>query len=243
MQKLLSAMRKAVSDYDMIQDNDRIAVGLSGGKDSVALLALLAAYRKFSPQAFDLHAVHIDAGFGTSARQLDTMRAYCDSIEVPFTVEKTEIAQIIEIRGEKSPCSLCAKMRRGALNTTAIRLGCNKLALGHHADDVAETFLLSMIYEGRLHTFSAVTYMSRMQMTMIRPLLYIEEKYLSGLARRYDLPVIDNPCPHDKHTQREAVKQLLRDIDERFDHAKAHILTALFHPERNDLLDPPISRK
>lgn len=241
MQKLLSAMRRAISDYHMIESGDRIAVGLSGGKDSVALLALLAAFRKFSPDPFELTAIHIDSGFGTPPEQFDVMQRYCESLGVEWVLEHTEIAQILDIRQEKSPCSLCAKMRRGALNTVAISHGCNKLALGHHADDIAETFLLSMIYEGRLNTFSPVTYMSKSNMTLIRPLMYIEEKYLSGLARRYELPVIENACPRDKHTQREKVKQFLQSMDEQFEGAKQHMLTALFHSERNHLI-PPVNK-
>lgn len=235
MRKLLSLTRKAITDYDMIRDGDKIAVGLSGGKDSIALLAVLAEYRKFSPQKFDLIAVNVDLGWGVDPDQVRSVQSYCDAIDVPFVVEKTEIAQIIEIREEKSPCSLCSKMRRGALNGVANRCGCNKLALGHHADDLAETLLLSLIYEGRFSTFMPISLMERSGITLIRPFLYVEEKYLSGFARRYALPIIDNPCPKDKHTKRQDVKELLSALDARFPDAKSHILTAIYHPERNNL--------
>lgn len=219
----------------MIEEGDRIAVGLSGGKDSMALLAILAAYRKFSPQRFDLVAVHIDLGWGCAPAEVRAVADYCASLNVPFLVEKTDIAQVIELRAEKSPCSLCSKMRRGALNSVAIAHGCNKLALGHHADDIAETMLLSLIYEGRFSTFMPKSFMDRSRITLIRPFIYVEEKYLSGLVRRYDLPIIFNPCPQDKHTKRQEIKDLLAELDERFPDSKSRVLTALFHPERNNL--------
>ena len=153
MQKLLSLTRKAIADYNMIQDGDKIAVGLSGGKDSMALLAILAAYKKFAPEKFDLVAINIDLGLDVNKDEVQATREYCQSVGVEFVVENTQIYDIILERGEKSPCSLCSKMRRGALNSIAKEYGCNKLALGHHADDVLETFLLSLIYEGRISTW------------------------------------------------------------------------------------------
>ena len=160
----------------MIQDGDKIAVGLSGGKDSVALLALLAAYKKFAPEKFELLAINIDLGFSdTNPKEVEATKNYCQSIGVELIIEHTQIYDIILERGEKSPCSLCSKMRRGALNSIAKEHGCNKLALGHHADDVLETFLLSLIYEGRISTFMPVSHMDRSNITLIRPLVYIEE--------------------------------------------------------------------
>ncbi len=239
MQKLLSLTRKAINDYKMIQDGDRIAVGVSGGKDSMALLAVLAAYKKFAPEKFDLVAINIDLGFSeTDADEVQRLRDYCENAGVPLVIERTQIAQIIfEERKEKSPCSLCSKMRRGALNGAAIANGCNKLALAHHADDILDTFFLSFLHEGRLSTFMPVSFMDRTGITLIRPFIYVEEKYLAGLCRRYDLPIVHNPCPEDKHTRREDMKNLVEDLDKRFDGSKKLMLSALFNPSRNNLWD------
>lgn len=236
MQKLLSLTRKAIADYSMIQDGDKIAVGLSGGKDSMALLAILSAYKKFAPEKFDLIAINIDLGLNADKDEIQATREYCNSAGVEFVIENTQIYDIILERGEKSPCSLCSKMRRGALNSIAKQYGCNKLALGHHADDVLETFMLSLIYEGRISTFMPVSHMDRSNITLIRPFIYIEEKYLSGLARRYNLPIIHNPCPQDKNTKREDIKKLVESLDEKYS-CKQLMLSALFHPERNNLWD------
>lgn len=239
MQKLLSLARKAISDYKMIEDGDKIAVGLSGGKDSITLLAVLAAYKKFAPEKFDLIAINIDMGFeDIDKSQVQATKDFCESVGVPLIIEKTDIAAIIfDERKEKSPCSLCSKMRRGALNNVAIDHGCNKLALGHHADDVIETMMLSLLYEGRFSTFMPLSYMDKSKITLIRPLVYIEEKQISWTAKRLGLPVIFNPCPRDKHTKREDVKQLIRNLDEQFVDSKKHIMSAIFNPERNSLWD------
>lgn len=239
MQKLLSLTRKALNDYKMICDGDKIAVGVSGGKDSVALLAVLSAYRRFSPEKFDLTAINIDLGFkDTDPAQVDALKRYCESIDVPLIIEHTQIADIIfEERKEKSPCSLCSKMRRGALNSVAIASGCNKLALAHHADDILDTFMLSLVFEGRLSTFMPVSYMDKTGITLIRPFLYVEEKYLSGLCRRYDLPIVHNPCPADKHTKREEMKDLVDMLEEKYPSSKKLMMSALFNPERNNLWD------
>lgn len=239
MQKLLSLARKAINDYNMIADGDKIAVGLSGGKDSITLLTVLANYQIFSPQKFELVAINVDMGFAdTSQEQIQATTDYCASLGVPFHIEKSNIAQVIfEDRKEKSPCSLCSKMRRGILNTVAIKLGCNKLALGHHADDIIETFLLSFLYEGRLSTFMPTSYMDRSGMTLIRPLIYVEERQIRNVANRCNLPIIFNPCPRDKHTKREDMKDLVVYLDEKFGHSKTLMLSALFSPERNNLWD------
>ena len=180
MQRLLSLMRKANNDYHLIEDGDKIAIGISGGKDSIALLAVLNAYRRFSPEKFDIVAINIDMGFEETDRdEVARLKAYAEEIGVPLIIEKTDIAKIIfEERKEESPCSLCSKMRRGALNTVAIKNGCNKIALGHHSDDIIETFFLSFIYEGRLSTFMPKSYMDRTGITLIRPLIYVEEKQI-----------------------------------------------------------------
>ncbi|MGN0797576.1 MAG: tRNA lysidine(34) synthetase TilS [Christensenellales bacterium] len=239
MQKLLSLARKAISDYKMIEDGDKIAVGLSGGKDSITLLAVLAAYKKFAPEKFDLIAINIDMGFEDIDKdQVQATKDFCESVGVPLIIEKTDIAAIIfDERKEKSPCSLCSKMRRGALNSVAIEHGCNKLALGHHADDVVETMMLSLLYEGRFSTFMPVSFMDKSKITLIRPLVYIEEKQINWTSKRLGLPVIFNPCPRDKHTKRDEVKQLIRSLDEQFSDSKKHIMSAIFNPERNSLWD------
>jgi len=224
MQRLLSTMRRAVQAFDMIQDGDRIAVGLSGGKDSLALLAALANYRLFSPQKFRLAAVTVDMGF--KGMDLSPLTAYCESLAVPYTIVKTDIAEVIfDIRKETNPCSLCSKMRRGALNNEIIRQGYKKLALAHHADDMAETMLLSLLYEGRLSTFMPVSFMDRTGVTMIRPFIYTSEKEIKAYQKY--VPVVKNPCPADKHTQREYMKNLIKDIQKDIPFAKERILTAI----------------
>lgn len=242
MQKLLGMTRRAIADYNMISDGDKIAIGISGGKDSVALLATLATYRKFATEKFDLVAINIDLGFEeTSKEEVARLKDYCKSIDVPLIIHETDIANIIfNERKEKSPCSLCSKMRRGALNTIAIANGCNKLALGHHADDILETMLMSLMYEGRFNTFSPVSYMDRTGMTLIRPFIYAEEKYISSVARRYDLPIVHNPCPKDKNSNRSEMKQFISDLDYKKRGTKEIMLGAIFNPERNNLWDKSV---
>lgn len=231
MQQLLSAMRRAIEHFDMISDGDTVTVGLSGGKDSVTLLAALAAFKKFSPNRFDLKAVTIDMGLNADFSPLEK---FCADLNVDYKIVKTDIAEIIfDIRKEKSPCSLCSKMRRGALNSAIIESGGGKLALGHHADDVAETFLMSLLYEGRLSTFSPVSHMSRANVTLIRPFVYTEEKDIISVSK--DFPVVHNPCPANRVTKREYMKELIKKLGGDIPHAKDSILTALFHPDRNNL--------
>ena len=233
IQKILSGMRRACSELKLIDDADKIAVGVSGGKDSLALLAALAAFRRFSPERFELHAVTIDLGLGAD---YSPVQKFCDSLNVPYKLEKTDIGDVIfNVRKEKNPCSLCSKMRRGALAGAMKALGCNKLALGHHADDLAETFLLSLFYEGRLSTFSPKAYMSRSGITVIRPFVYITEADVTALARDENLPVVHNPCPANHNTQREYVKNLIKNIMRDIPIAKERMISALTHPERNNL--------
>ena len=228
---MLSGLRKAVEDLHLIDDGDRIAVGLSGGKDSLALLTALAAFRRFSPAHFTLSAITIDLGLGADYTPLE---AYCRSLEVPYLLEKTDIGDIIfNIRKEKSPCSLCSKMRRGALATVMNREGMNKLALGHHADDLVETLFLSLFYEGRLSTFAPKATMSRSGVTVIRPLILLKEGDIAAFAK--DLPVVENPCPVNHHTRREYVKNLIATIKQDIPIAKDRMIAALTHPERNNL--------
>lgn len=235
LQSLLSGMRRAVTEHNMINDGDKIAVGLSGGKDSLALLTALAAYRRFSPNKFELKAITIDLGIGAD---FSPLQAYCDSLDVEFHLEKTDIGNIIfNERKEKNPCSLCSKMRRGALNTCLTARGCNVLALGHHADDLVETMLLSLFYEGRLSTFAPKSFMDRSGVTMIRPFVYIFEKDIAAFAK--DLPVVHNPCPANHLTQREYMKNLIKDIQKEIPFCKERMHGALTHPERYNLWEKP----
>ena len=210
--RLLSYVRRAVDDYEMINEGDRICVGISGGKDSLALLAGLANLRYFYPKKFELVALTVDMGF--DGVDFSEIEALCRELNVPYHVKKTEIAQIIfDIRKEKNPCSLCAKMRRGVLHSTAKELGCNKIAFGHHFDDVVETFMLNLFHEGRIGCFQPVTYLSRADITLIRPLVYMPEKDVRYFANRENLPVVKSPCPADGHTEREETKKLLDTLE------------------------------
>ncbi len=242
MQQLLSPLRRAIEDFGMIDDGDRIAVGLSGGKDSTALVAALAAFSRFSPKKYELCAITVDSGAGADYSPLT---AFCGRLGVRHIVEKTDIYEIVfNIRKESNPCSLCAKMRRGALASVMGREGCNKLALGHHADDVAETLLMSMIYEGRLNTFKPVSFMSRTGVTVIRPLVYADEKDIAALVAEENMPVVKNPCPADSDSRRRYVKELLRAMDRENGYiASGNIKRAVFHPERNSLWSIPLREK
>lgn len=232
IQKLLSLMRRAINDFDMIHSGDKIAVGVSGGKDSLALLQLLCAYQKFSEHAFELCAVTVDMGFADS--DFSPVERFCEELGVNYRREKTDIAEIIfNVRKEKNPCSLCAKMRRGALNSVINEMGYNKLALGHHKNDVVDTFMLSLMFEGRLSTFQPVSYMSRSDVTLIRPLVYVSEREIAGLAKT--LPVCKNPCPADKRSQREEMKKLLKDVAVKYPDVSDRIANAVMHPDRYNL--------
>lgn len=228
LQQVLSYVRKAVDDYQMIEDGDRIAVGISGGKDSLTLLYALHSLRRFYPKSFDIRAVTVDLGFRNL--NLDRIKALCRELDVEYTIVQTDIAQIVfQERREENPCSLCAKMRKGALNQAIREAGCNKVAYAHHKDDVVETMLMSLIYEGRFHTFSPVTYLDRMDLTVIRPLMYMEEADVIGFVRKYDVPVVKSPCPADGHTKREYVKQLLRRLNQENPGVKARMFTAILN--------------
>lgn len=229
---MLSPFRRAINDYKLIEDGDKIAVGVSGGKDSLVLLTLLREYQKYFPCKFDLMAVTIDMGFAENAYA--PIAAYCDKIDVEYDVVKTDIAEIVfDIRKESNPCSLCAKMRRGALNGEITAKGYNKLALGHHLDDVVETFMLSLFYEGRLNTFQPKSFMSRSGVTLIRPMIYLAEKDIAGLAKT--MPVVKSSCPADKNTERESMKQLLKGLSKRYPDLSQKFANAIMHPERYNL--------
>ena len=226
LQQVLSLTRKAIDDYNMIEDGDNIAVGISGGKDSLTLLYALHGLQRFYPKSFTLHAITVDLGFGNL--NLDEITKLCADMEVPYHIVKTDIGKIIfEDRKETNPCSLCAKMRKGALNTAIKELGCNKVAYAHHKDDVVETMMLSLIYEGRFHTFSPVTYLDRMELTVIRPLIYMREADVIGFVHKYDVPVVKSPCPADGHTKREYAKTLLQDINRETPGVKERMFTAI----------------
>jgi len=240
MQRVLGHMRRAIDEYKLINDGDMIAIGVSGGKDSLVLLKALAHYRRFSPQKFDIKAITIDMFSGKS--DFSQIKQLCDELNVEYHVVNSDIYQIIfEERKESNPCSLCAKLRRGMLNTTALELGCNKLALGHSADDVIHTFLLSMFYEGRLSSFLPKLYMDRTGMTVIRPLILTDEKDIISVAK--SLPVHKSLCPVDKHTQREYVKNLIKDTMKDIPFAKDRIFSAITHPERYNLFDKAYDNK
>lgn len=209
---LLSYARRAIDDYQMIDEGDKIAVGVSAGKDSLTLLVALAQMRRFYPKKFSLIAITVDMGF--EGMDLTPIKKFCEELDVEYHVVPTQISKIIfDVRKEKNPCSLCAKMRRGALHTAAKELGCNKVALGHHFDDVVETFMLNLFYEGRLGCFQPVTYLSRIDLHLIRPLIYMPEKDVRYFASKVTLPVIASPCPADKNTERERMKELLHNLE------------------------------
>ena len=213
IKRILSYTRRAVDDYNMIEDGDRVAVGISGGKDSLTLLCALADLRRFYPKKFELCAITVDMGFSTPM-DFSPIRELCDRLEVPYHVTPTEIAKIIfDVRKESNPCSLCAKMRRGVLHNTAKELGCNRVALGHHFDDVVDTFMLNLFFEGRLGCFQPVTYLSRADLHLIRPMIYMPEKDIRYFANRANMPVIKSPCPADGNTERESMKQLLHSLE------------------------------
>ena len=212
IKRVLSYVRRGVDDYEMIGEGDRIAVGVSAGKDSLTLLCAMAELRRFYPKRFELCAVTVDMGF--EGMDLSGIRRLCEELDVPYHVIPTQIATVIfEVRKEKNPCSLCAKMRRGALYNGAKALGCNKVALGHHFDDVVETFMLNLFYEGRLGCFQPVTYLSNTDITMIRPMIYMPEKDVRYFSTKADLPVVKSPCPADGNTEREEMKQLLARLE------------------------------
>ena len=213
IKRVLSYTRRAVDDYSMIEDGDKIAVGISGGKDSLTLLCALADLRRFYPKKFDLCAITVDMGFETPM-DFSPIQKLCEKLEVPYHIEKTEIAKIIfDVRKEPNPCSLCAKMRRGVLHNTAKELGCNRVALGHHFDDVVDTFMLNLFFEGRLGCFQPVTYLSRADLHLIRPMIYMPEKDVRYFASKAELPVIKSPCPADGNTERAEIGKLLADLD------------------------------
>lgn len=232
MRKILSLMRKLIEQENLIENGDKIAIGVSGGKDSLTLLTAIREYQKYINPNFDLTAIAIDLSNGEM--DYSEIESYCKQIDVPFHLEKSNVFEILfEIRKEKNPCSLCANMRRGLLNTTAKNLGCNKVALGHHADDLIETFLLSLFFEGRLYALQPKTYLSRTELEVIRPMLFVEEKEIKKASK--NMPIIKNVCPKDHFSERENAKKILEKFTENYPDCKNKILKALTNPQRNKL--------
>ena len=236
MKTVLGCIRKADTDFGMIAPGDRIAVGVSGGKDSLLLLYALSLYRKFSGKDFTLQAITLKLGL--EPFDVSGIERLCRQIDVPYTVLDTEIAHVIfDIRKESNPCALCAKMRRGALNDAALAAGCTKVALGHHRDDAIETLLMSLIFEGRLHTFHPNTYLSRKGVTVIRPMVYVPEKHVIHVVKTLNLPVIHNPCPADGNSKREEIKELIKTLSKTYPQLKDYMLSALRNTEQYGLWD------
>lgn len=226
MKKVLGCIRRACEDFHLIEDGDIVAVGVSGGKDSLLLLYALSLYRKFAPQRFEVKGLTLTMGL----EPFDTSKvaALCEKLGVEYIVRPTEIGRIIfEERHEKNPCSLCAKMRRGALNDLAKECGCNKVALGHHRDDALETLLLCLLHEGRIHTFHPKFYLSKADLTVIRPMVYLPEKHIIHVAREMQLPIIPSPCPANGATEREEMKYLLDSLCKLYPNAREMMLSAL----------------
>ena len=219
-------VRRAVDDYDMIQAGDRVAVGVSGGKDSMLLLLALHHLRKFYPNSFELEAITIELGF--EGMDFTPVKNLCAELDIPYTCLKTDIKEIVfDVRQEENPCSLCAKMRRGALNDAIRERDIRKLALGHHFDDAVETFMMSLLFEGRISCFRPVTYLDRSGVTQIRPLIYAGEQKIANLAEALEVPVVENPCPQDKGSKRYEIKQLLKNMSADYPDMKSKIFGAM----------------
>ncbi|WP_133964850.1 tRNA lysidine(34) synthetase [Eubacterium limosum] len=231
MKKILGPLRRAVEKYEMIRPGDRIAVGLSGGKDSTALLVAMKRFQYFSPVPFELEGITLDMGFG--GMDFEPLVQLCAELDIPYTIKKTQIGPIVfEARQEKNPCALCARMKRGALHDLSIERGCRKIALGHHADDAIETFFLSLFYEGRINTFSPVTYLDRKDITLIRPLVFVKEKDIIYNPEVKELPVIKSTCPADGHTKREDMKDMMKELRKTIPELDDRILKAIQNKEQ-----------
>ena len=225
LQKLLSYMRRAVDDYEMIEENDKIAIGISGGKDSLTLLTGMAGLQRFYPKKFEIVPIAVSLGFGSDYSEVS---AYCESIGHPLHIVDTQIGEIIfNERKETNPCSLCAKMRKGALNDAASALGCNKIALGHNKDDIVETFYMSLFFEARIYTFAPVTFLDRKELYSIRPLMYVKEGEAWSFAAKNNIPVLKNLCPADGNTKREEIKQLIKDLSGTYDNLLGKTFSAI----------------
>lgn len=219
-------VRRAVDDYHMISEGDRIAVGISGGKDSMLLLAVMNHLRTYYPIPFSLEAITIELGF--DGMDFTPVQQFCDELGIPYTCLKTDIKEIVfDVRKEDNPCSLCSKMRRGAINDAITQRGIHKLALGHHFDDAVETFMMSLLFEGRISCFRPVTFLDRSGVTQIRPLVYAGEKKIANLAAELQLPIVENPCPEDKTSKRYEIKKLLAQMSQDYPDLKSKIFGAM----------------
>lgn len=226
MQRILSYMRKAIEDYNMIEENDKIAICLSGGKDSITMLHAFKALQRFYPKKFDIIAISINPGFEFFDTKL--LQNICDKLEIPLFIENSHAQEIVfEIRKEKNPCSLCANLRRGAINSIARREGCNKIALGHNEDDVLETFLLNLLYTGSIGTFSPVSFMDRSGITLIRPLIYTPEKETKRFVKKNNLTVMPKVCPMDGTSKREDMKQMIFSLKKDIPMVRANLFGAI----------------
>ena len=225
LQQILSLTRKCIDKYNLIENGDKIAVSCSGGKDSLTLAVALNALKRFYPHQFDIKVVSVDPGFKNI--NFDDLERFFNELNIEFHVIKTDIAEIVfNIRKESNPCALCSKMRKGAINPYIKSIGCNKIALGHNKDDLIETMLMSLIYEGRINTFKPMSYLDRTDVTVIRPLLFIDEIDIKGFANAYPLPVIKSPCPADGNTKREYAKNLMLNLDKENKGAKKSLFNA-----------------
>lgn len=226
LQKILSRVRKAVEDYNMIHDGDKLAIGVSGGKDSQLLLLAMKELRRFLPEKFELIAITIDLGFERFDKK--SLLRFYEGSGVDYHIEETNISQIVfEARKEQNPCSFCSNLKRGAIHNAALKLGCNKVAFAHHMDDVIETFLMSQIYEGRIHTFSPVTHLDRKNVTLIRPMIYTEERLINSVVKHLGLIPIGSGCPADGKTKRQNIKELIRGLSKENSHIKANLFGAI----------------
>ena len=226
MQRILSYMRKAIEKYNMIEEGDKILIGLSGGKDSITLAMGLKALQRFYPKKFDMICASINPGFDFF--DSDFLKSTCEKIGIPFIEEKSHIKEIVfDIRNEKNPCSLCANLRRGILNSVAQREGCNKIALGHNEDDVLETFFLNLLYAGNLNTFAPISYMDRSKITLIRPMIYISEKEIRKFIKRNNIEVMPKVCPMDGVSKREDMKKMIIDFEKEIPTIRANITGAI----------------
>lgn len=226
MQKILGYMRKAIDNYNMIEEGDKIAVALSGGKDSVTMLMGLKNLQRFYPKKFDIIAVTINPGF--EGFDTDLLKNICKNIDVPLVIEDGHMKEIVfDIRQEKNPCSLCANIRRGMLNSIALREGCNKIAVGHNEDDVLETFIINLFYAGSINTFAPISYMDRSKMTLIRPLIYAPEKYIRNFVKRNNITIMPKACPMDGISKREDIKTLLKNLQKDIPNIRANLYGAI----------------
>ncbi len=232
LQHLLSYARRAIDDYKMIEEGDKIAIGISGGKDSLTLLYALANLRRFYPKRFEVEGITVNMGYPES--DFTGVARLCEQLDVHYTVVETQIAEIIfDYRKESNPCSLCAKLRKGAFNQKAKELGCNKKAYAHHYDDVIETMMMSLLYEGRFGCFSPVTYLDRADITLIRPLIYVKEQDIKGFRNAYQLEVVKNPCPVDGYTKREYAKQLIKSLEKENPGLRERLFHAILTGDKN----------